>query len=101
MASNGNDFGAFLGTLNKESYSATPTQNQHSHNTVLGYLFTRDHPTPVSELVTQTPMSFGALASALDTLKNARLVEVTAQGNNEIVELTDIGRQVAKINFGS
>lgn len=92
----GDYFGAFLGTLNKEANTQNAAPNLQANNTVLGYLSSRNNPIPIAELVSQTPISFGTLANALNTLKNANLVQVTTEGNNEIVELTDKGRQVAK-----
>lgn len=97
----GNEFGTFLGALNQESRAATLSPNQASNDTLLGYLVANDHPTPIANLVAQTTIPFSSLASALETLKSAHLVAVTAKGNDEVVELTDIGRQVAKLGLGA
>jgi hypothetical protein len=91
----GNDFGVFLNALGNASRPVTPSAGLP--NMLLGYLLSHEGPTPVGEILEKTPVSIGSLASVLDTLCSAKLVELTTVGTSERVQLTDIGRKVAAI----
>jgi DNA-binding transcriptional ArsR family regulator len=91
----GNDFGVFLDALGNADRPGTP--NTGMPNMLLTYLLSHEGPTPVGEILEKTSVSIGSLASVLDTLRSAKLIELTTAGTSERVQLTDIGRKVAAL----
>lgn len=110
LSSKGNDFGAFLGALNQQNLSGgiNPYElakqgggrgDPSSRDTVWNYLVNHDGPVSVAKLMQETPISYGALSDALDTLRTAQWIQVTQDGTDERVTLTDIGRQIVKLGL--
>lgn len=91
----GNDFGAFLGALDQAKSEVVTDQT--ASGAVLDLLRQHTEAIPVTDLLTSTPTSIGALARTLETLKEAKLVDMFQSGNNETVALTEVGRQVANM----
>src|SRR5258706_15498707 len=95
--SKGNDFGVLLNALGDSGRVAPSSAGLP--NFLFEYLLSHEGPTPVGEILEKTPVSIGSLASVLDTLRNAKLVELTTVGTSERVALTDIGRRVAEMGL--
>ncbi len=91
----GNDFGVFLDALGNAARPVTPSAGLP--NMLLSYLLSHEGPTPVGDILEKTPVSIGSLASVLDTLCSAKLVELSTVGTSERVQLTDIGSKVAAL----
>jgi DNA-binding MarR family transcriptional regulator len=95
----GNDFGVFLSALGNAGRPSAP--NVELPSMLLSYLLAHEDPVPVGEILEKTPVSIGSMASVLDTLSSAKLVQLTTVGTSERVQLTDIGRKVAAMGVVS
>ena len=103
-SSKGNDFGAFLGTINQamgssSSGMANYMQSDPAAKQVVWDYLVSHKKASIAQLMSSTPISYGAMASALDSLRGANLVQVTQSGNEEFVEITPTGQQVADIGL--
>jgi DNA-binding MarR family transcriptional regulator len=88
-----NSFGSFL-----ESVKQAPAEGAQTHGIakeVLVYLFKKAAPVPVVELMSEMHTSVSSTAAVLDSLSATDLVRIARVANQEVVELTDIGKMAA------
>jgi DNA-binding MarR family transcriptional regulator len=62
---------------------------------VLVYLFKKAAPVPVVELMSELHTSVSSTAAVLDSLSATDLVRIARVANQEVVELTVIGKMAA------
>ena len=88
-----NSFGSFL-----ESVKQAPAEGAQSHSIakeVLVYLSKKAAPVPVVELMSEMHTSVSSTATVLDSLSATGLIRINRVSNQEVIELTDIGRMAA------
>lgn len=88
-----NSFGSFL-----ESVKQAPAEGAQSHGIakeVLVYLLKKAAPVPVVELMSEMHTSISSTAAVLDSLSATDLIRINRAANQEVIELTDIGKMAA------
>jgi predicted transcriptional regulator len=75
----------------------TPAPQAAPTNNLLGILLSKEGPISIGELADGTTLPFEELARALEVLKSTSMVRITADGSRQLVELTDVGRELAQL----
>lgn len=94
---NKTSFGPFLTTLQQQK-SARTSVVREARRKVLTTLAESGH-LPVEKLRLQVQMRFEDFADTVKGLKDAELIEVELKDSDEIVLLTDKGRQIADLDW--
>lgn len=96
MESKTSSFGPFLEAMQRQK-SAQASPVHEARRRVLTTL-AETGPEPVEKLRQQMDMRFEDFADTVKSLRGAELIEIRATDSDEIVELTDKGRQLANLD---